>query len=176
AAEVAWARLAAGHREEAVETAGRLCTEGRTGPGVTVRATLVRARAATEAGDTGTARKLLARALLEARRDRLRRPFLDAGPGIRRLLDTPPLHGLAAGWLYGDGPGADSPPLLVEELSGREREVLGRLAQMMSTQEIAADLYVSVNTVKTHLKSIYRKLGVGRRGDAVRRARERGLL
>ncbi|MFD4501577.1 LuxR C-terminal-related transcriptional regulator [Streptomyces sp. NPDC058457] len=176
AAEVAWARLAAGHREEAVETAARLCAEGRTGPGVTVRATLVLACAAADAGDTGTARKLLARALLEARRDRLRRPFLDAGPGIRRLLDTPPLHGLAVGWLYGDGPGADSPPLLVEELSGREREVLGRLAQMMSTQEIAADLYVSVNTVKTHLKSIYRKLGVGRRGDAVRRARERGLL
>ncbi|WP_229713498.1 LuxR C-terminal-related transcriptional regulator [Streptomyces fuscichromogenes] len=178
AADVAWAQLAAGRREEAVGAADRLCTEteGRTGPGVTVRATLVRARAAAEAGDTDTARKLLARALLEARRDRLRRPFLDAGPGIRRLLDTPPLHGLAAGWLHGDGPGADAPPLLVEELSGREREVLARLAQMMSTQEIAADLYVSVNTVKTHLKSVYRKLGVGRRGDAVRRARERGLL
>ncbi|MGY5115803.1 LuxR C-terminal-related transcriptional regulator [Streptomyces sp. 900105755] len=176
AAEAASVRLAAGHREEALETADRLCADARTGPGVTVRATLVRARAAAEAGDPGTARKLLARALLEARRDRLRRPFLDAGPGIRRLLDAPPLHGLAAGWLYGDGPGAGSPPLLVEELSGREREVLGRLAQMMSTQEIAAELYVSVNTVKTHLKSIYRKLGVGRRGDAVRRARERGLL
>ncbi|MFF7467834.1 LuxR C-terminal-related transcriptional regulator [Streptomyces sp. NPDC008092] len=176
AAELAWARLAAGRREEAVRAADRLCADGRTGPGATVRATLVRARAAAGAGDPGTARKLLARALLEARRDRLRRPFLDAGPEIRRLLDSPPLHGLAAGWLYGDGPGADSPPLLVEELSGREREVLGRLAQMMSTQEIAADLFVSVNTVKTHLKSIYRKLGVGRRGDAVRRARERGLL
>ncbi|MFK0160338.1 LuxR C-terminal-related transcriptional regulator [Streptomyces sp. NPDC090493] len=174
AAEAAWARLAAGRREEALETADRLCADARTGPGVTVRATLVRARAAAEAGDPGTARKLLARALLEARPDRLRRPFLDAGPGIRRLLDTPPLHGLAAGWLHGDGSGC--PSLLVEELSGREREVLGRLAQMMSTQEIAADLYVSVNTVKTHLKSIYRKLGVGRRADAVRRARERGLL
>ncbi|MER5789578.1 LuxR C-terminal-related transcriptional regulator [Streptomyces sp. NPDC001980] len=176
AAELAWARLAAGRREEAVETADRLSADRRTGPGVTVRATLVRARAAAGAGDPGTARKLLARALLQARRDRLRRPFLDAGPEIRRLLDSPPLHGLAAGWLYGDGPGTGSPPLLVEELSGREREVLGRLAQMMSTQEIAADLYVSVNTVKTHLKSIYRKLGVGRRADAVRRARERGLL
>ncbi|MBW8797154.1 MAG: helix-turn-helix transcriptional regulator [Streptomyces sp.] len=176
AAEVAWARLAAGHREEALETADRLCADGETGPGVTVRATLVRARAAVGAGDGDAARKLLARALLEARRDRLRRPFLDAGPEIRRLLDSPPLHGLAACWLYGDGPGTGPAPLLVEELSGREREVLGRLAQMMSTQEIAADLYVSVNTVKTHLKSIYRKLGVGRRGDAVRRARERGLL
>jgi LuxR family maltose regulon positive regulatory protein len=47
---------------------------------------------------------------------------------------------------------------------------------MMSTQEIAADLHVSVNTVKTHLKSLYRKLGVGRRTEAVRRARELGLL
>ncbi len=51
-----------------------------------------------------------------------------------------------------------------------------RVAEMMSTEEIAADLHVSVNTVKTHLKSIYRKLAVTRRGEAVRRARERRLL
>ncbi|MFK0110800.1 LuxR C-terminal-related transcriptional regulator [Streptomyces sp. NPDC091217] len=184
AAELAWARFAAGRQEEAVAAAERLCTTDRAGPGVTVRATLVRARAAAEAGDTGAAGKLLARALLDARRDRLRRPFLDAGPRIRRLLEAPPLHGLTAGWLLGDGcaPGGgrgagEEPPVpVVEELSAREREVLTRLAQLMSTQEIAADLYVSVNTVKTHLKSVYRKLGVGRRGDAVRRARDRGLL
>ncbi|MCP3819263.1 LuxR C-terminal-related transcriptional regulator [Streptomyces sp. A3M-1-3] len=47
---------------------------------------------------------------------------------------------------------------------------------MMSTEEIAAELYVSVNTVKTHLRSIYRKLSVSRRSDAVRRAREFHLL
>ncbi|MGW4747542.1 helix-turn-helix transcriptional regulator [Streptomyces sp. NPDC004290] len=46
----------------------------------------------------------------------------------------------------------------------------------MSTEDIAADLYVSVNTVKTHLKSVYRKLSVHRRNEAVRRARELGLL
>jgi LuxR family maltose regulon positive regulatory protein len=46
----------------------------------------------------------------------------------------------------------------------------------MSTEEIAADLHLSVNTVKTHLKSIYRKLAATRRGEAVRRAREFGLL
>ncbi|MEV7975636.1 LuxR C-terminal-related transcriptional regulator [Streptomyces sp. NPDC086519] len=184
AADVAWARLAAGRRAEAVETVERLCGSDRTGPGVTVRATLVRARAAAEAGNTTAAAKLLARALLDARPDRLRRPFLDAGPDIRRLLEAPYLHGLAAGWLHGDartphggpGTGTEPPALVVEELSGREREVLARLAQMMSTQEMAADLYISVNTVKTHLKSVYRKLGVSRRGDAVRRARERGLL
>ncbi|OKI02112.1 helix-turn-helix transcriptional regulator [Streptomyces sp. CB02923] len=64
----------------------------------------------------------------------------------------------------------------VERLSAREREVLGRLAQMMTTEEIAADLYLSVNTVKTHLKSVYRKLAVTRRSAAVRRARELELL
>lgn len=47
---------------------------------------------------------------------------------------------------------------------------------MMSTEEIAAELYVSVNTVKTHLRSIYRKLAVSRRSDAVRRARQFHLL
>ena len=67
-------------------------------------------------------------------------------------------------------------PVVVEELSERERDVLQRLAQPMSTQEIAADLFVSVNTVKTHLKSVYRKLAVNRRNDAVRRARDLRLL
>ncbi|WP_030952559.1 response regulator transcription factor, partial [Streptomyces sp. NRRL S-481] len=73
-------------------------------------------------------------------------------------------------------PAAPAPDLAAEELSERERDVLRRLSQMMSTQEIAADLHVSANTVKTHLKSIYRKLAVSRRGDAVRRARDLRLL
>ncbi|WP_328497733.1 LuxR C-terminal-related transcriptional regulator [Streptomyces sp. NBC_00414] len=64
----------------------------------------------------------------------------------------------------------------VEPLSAREREVLLHLAQMMTTEEIADELYVSVNTVKTHLKSVYRKLAVTRRSAAVRRARELELL
>lgn len=184
AAEIAWAQLAAGQRDTAIDLVDQVRTRSRTGPGVSVCAALVRARAAQEAGDVATARKLLARALLEARQERLRRPFLEAGPRIRRLLDTPPLQSLAAGWLtpggpvprHGPGAHEERGPLVVEELSGREREVLRRLGQMMSTEEIAADLYVSVNTVKTHLKSVYRKLGVNRRGDAVRQARERGLL
>ncbi|WP_435833354.1 LuxR C-terminal-related transcriptional regulator [Streptomyces bungoensis] len=181
-AGLAWARLAAGDRDAAIGLVDRLGPPGLTGTGVSVRAALVRARVAEEAGDVATARKLLARALLEGRRERLRRPFLDAGPGIRRLVDTPPLQSLAAGWLTPGGPrprddGAAEPgPLVVEELSGREREVVRCLGQLMTTEEIAADLYVSVNTVKTHLKSAYRKLGVSRRGEAVRQARARGLL
>ncbi|MEU1459689.1 LuxR C-terminal-related transcriptional regulator [Streptomyces sp. NPDC005727] len=184
AAELARAQLDAGNRDAAIGLLDLVNGGNRTGPGVTVRAALVRARVAQEQGDDATARKLLARALLDARGEGLRRPFIESGPRIRHLLDTPPLLALAAGWLTPGGPtararpgtAAEPAPLVVEELSGREREVLGRLAQLMSTEEIAADLYVSVNTVKTHLKSVYRKLGVNRRGDAVRRARDRGLI
>ncbi|MFE0101485.1 LuxR C-terminal-related transcriptional regulator [Streptomyces sp. NPDC059009] len=67
-------------------------------------------------------------------------------------------------------------PAPTEQLSARERDVLDRLAQMMTTEEIADELYLSVNTVKTHLKSVYRKLAVTRRSAAVRRARELQLL
>ncbi|MFC9930760.1 LuxR C-terminal-related transcriptional regulator [Streptomyces sp. NPDC127190] len=181
-AELAWAQFAAGNQRAAIDLLDHM-TAGSTGPRATVQAALVRAGAAQET-DVDTTRRLLARALREARRERLRRPFLEAGPRIRRLLDTPPLQGLAAGWLVPDRPVADAgreaagdaPPLVVEELSGRERDVVDRLAQLMSTEEIAADLYVSVNTVKTHLKSVYRKLDVNGRGAAVRRARDRGLI
>ena len=63
-----------------------------------------------------------------------------------------------------------------ESLSAREREVLQRASAMLSTEDIARDLYISVNTVKTHLRNTYRKLGAGGRGEAVRRARQLGLL
>ncbi|MEU5998822.1 LuxR C-terminal-related transcriptional regulator [Streptomyces sp. NPDC047197] len=69
-----------------------------------------------------------------------------------------------------------APAAPTERLSARERDVLNRLAQMMTTEEIAEELYLSVNTVKTHLKSVYRKLSVTRRSAAVRRARELQLL
>jgi LuxR family maltose regulon positive regulatory protein len=49
-------------------------------------------------------------------------------------------------------------------------------ASMLSTEEIAASMYLSVNTVKSHLKSIFRKLGATRRGEAVRRARKLGMI
>lgn len=185
AVDAARVELAAGRPARAVHLLDRAESEGRGGPGATVRAALVRAQAADAVGDRATALRFVARALKEARHERLRRPFVDAGPWIRPLLGAPPLDRLAAGWLTRGGPAApygpsapdaERRPPVVEELSGRERDVLRRLALMMSTQEIAADLYVSVNTVKTHLKSVYRKLAVNRRGEAVRRARELGLL
>ncbi|MGI5452050.1 LuxR C-terminal-related transcriptional regulator [Streptomyces sp. CA-249302] len=173
-------QLAAGNRAAAVRLLDEVRAAGRTGPAVTVRAALVRAQAAEDAGDPVAARRLVAQALVEARRERLRRPFLEATPWIRHLLAVPHLQQLAAGWLTSGPPPVPvvdrTAPLVVEELSEREHEVLERLSRMMSTQEIAADLFLSVNTVKTHLKSVYRKLAVNRRTDAVRRARELHLL
>jgi len=56
------------------------------------------------------------------------------------------------------------------------RVILRYLPTMFKTAEIASDLFVSVNTVKTHQQSIYRKLGVSTRRDAVDRARALELL
>jgi LuxR family maltose regulon positive regulatory protein len=50
------------------------------------------------------------------------------------------------------------------------------MAALLPTEEIAASLYVSVNTVKTHVRSILRKLSAARRNEAVRRARSLGLI
>ncbi|MBH5333925.1 helix-turn-helix transcriptional regulator [Streptomyces pactum] len=187
AVEAAAIQLAAGRDGAALDLLDGVHPHprGGTGPAVSVRAALVRAGSAAGAGDAATARRLVAQALLDARRERLRRPFLDAGAWLRPLLATAPARELAAGWLTPGAPGRPGsrsgpepppPALAAVELSGRERDVLERLARMMSAEEIAADLYVSVNTVKTHLKSVYRKLAVNRRGDAVRRARDLRLL
>jgi LuxR family maltose regulon positive regulatory protein len=65
---------------------------------------------------------------------------------------------------------------MLEPLSSREREVLRYASEMLDTTEIAAVLFISVNTVKSHLKSIYRKLAVTHRGEAVRRAKQLRIL
>ncbi len=63
-----------------------------------------------------------------------------------------------------------------QALTGREREVLGLLGKGSSNREIAAELYVTVATVKTHLAHIYDKLGARNRNEALREAVARGLL
>jgi LuxR family maltose regulon positive regulatory protein len=67
-------------------------------------------------------------------------------------------------------------PELRDELSDRELAVLRLLPSSLSQREIGGELFVSLNTVKTHMKSIYRKLGASSREDAVERARELRLL
>ena len=72
--------------------------------------------------------------------------------------------------------GAVSPPSGHSELSARELGVLRFLQTRLSIREIAGELFISMNTLKTHLKSIYRKLDASSRSDAVARARANGLL
>ena len=71
---------------------------------------------------------------------------------------------------------AASSPGLVEPLSDRELQVLRLLATHLTNAEIGEQLFVSVNTVRFHVRNVYAKLDVHARSDAVQRARELGLL
>jgi LuxR family transcriptional regulator, maltose regulon positive regulatory protein len=125
----------------------------------------------------------LERALEIAEVEGVRRPFLDGGIPLRRVLQrhacrrnssAPVLAGIldAMPAAVDDG-GAQGP---AEPLSERERAVLRLMPTILANTEIAGELFVSVNTVKTHLRSIYRKLDVGSRREAVAKARELRLL
>ena len=69
----------------------------------------------------------------------------------------------------------DAQPL-TEPLSESELRVLRYLPTNLQASEIAAELFVSLNTIRTHMRNVYAKLGVHSRADAVKRARELGLL
>ena len=71
-------------------------------------------------------------------------------------------------------PGADGDP--DEEFTERELEVLAMLPSPLTTREIGEELFVSRNTVKTHMRRVYRKLNASSREEAVLIARDRGLL
>jgi LuxR family maltose regulon positive regulatory protein len=66
--------------------------------------------------------------------------------------------------------------VITTSLTSKEQEVLEHLAELLTTEEIADTMFVSVNTVRSHVRSILRKLGASRRNEAVRRAWEMGLL
>ena len=78
--------------------------------------------------------------------------------------------------LHGTGPVIPAQSLSVEQMTERERTVLRYLATMLSNAEIAEQMFLSPNTIKVHLRHVYRKLDVTSRRAAVRRARELRLL
>jgi LuxR family transcriptional regulator, maltose regulon positive regulatory protein len=135
--------------------------------------------------DRDRAAASLERALTLAEQEGFRRSFLDAGAPARSMLARY-RHRLPISWSYLDEllqasteaarASTASPPALVERLTERERIVLRYLPSLMTYEEIASDLYVSLNTVKTHAHGIFRKLGVAGRRQAVRSARELRLL
>ncbi|HEY2258438.1 MAG TPA: LuxR C-terminal-related transcriptional regulator [Solirubrobacteraceae bacterium] len=129
---------------------------------------------------------LLEEALSAAQPQGYHEPLLAVGAPLRDLLKRRVRAGTAQRALAGDLIGAleqqqglaedDYRHLLLDPLSGREEAVMRYLPTLMSKAEIASELFVSVNTVKTHTKNIYRKLGVGTRTEAVRRARSLHLV
>lgn len=150
--------------------------------GTRVRGLLVETVHRSRQRSPGRARQTLDKALYAARAERLRRPFRDASPSVRRWLDADPHFAHGSAWLElsdrGPVPAAGDRDgmALVESLTAKELEILELLAALLTTDEIAEKLFVSVNTVRTHIRSILRKLGVGRRNAAIRRARELGII
>jgi LuxR family transcriptional regulator, maltose regulon positive regulatory protein len=151
---------------------------------------LIDARLRYGTGDGARGRRSLERALRLAKPELIRLPFTMERTWMRQVLRRDPELTHAFRELL--GPGLVSPvpvsaaesqastprttPLVIERLSEREREVLTHLSGMLSTAEIATEMYLSVNTVKTHLRSIYRKLSAAHRSEAVRRARQLKLI
>ena len=174
--------LAAGDPETAV--AALTAPTADAYPMVEIERNVLRALALRAMGEGDAALTSLERALASAEPEGIRRPFLGAGSGVRELLADHLRRAVSHRWFASELlrtlDGVDStrilPVELLEPLSARESEVLRFLPTMMSNSDIASELFVSVNTVKTHVKSIYRKLDVTRRQDAVRRARQLHLL
>lgn len=152
-----------------------------------VRAWLLESLLADERGEHDRAGLVLDRALRAAATEQIRLPLVDSWSWIRRTVDRDPAllhaHKEFLATCAPEAPavprprtaGAPSDRPLPAPLTEREEEVLELLAQMYSTEEIADTLFISVNTVKTHLKGIFGKLCVNRRVDAVRRGRQLGL-
>ena len=149
-----------------------------------VEAHLLAGLAHRELGDQRAANQAAERALALAEADRLLLPF--AMTGSRGLLEALPRHETAHAALLTDildvlrgaSPAAkyQSAPPETEELSLGELRVLRYLPTNLSRPQIAGELSVSPNTVSTHIRSIYAKLGVRDRSSAVQRARELRLL
>ncbi|MFI7061287.1 LuxR C-terminal-related transcriptional regulator [Kribbella sp. NPDC050124] len=148
---------------------------------------LVQAAESISAGNTGRGGLCLERALRMAAPEQLRRPFTEAPPSLRTLLQPSGDLMRQHPWLRGPshrgrGRAADrwgvprSELVITTSLTSKEQEVLEYLAELLTTEEIAGTMYVSVNTVRSHVRSILRKLGASRRNEAVRRAWELGLL
>jgi len=161
-------------------------------PVVAVETAVLRTCLQIRAGDSPGAIAELERALRLAEPERLRRPFFDVSESLWPLLRAhPESTAAAAAWLRPTTPSVpaprrrtpapDVPPERAgvpssDRLSNRELEVLRHLGTAMSTREVAEVMFVSVNTVRTHIRGILAKLAVTNRAEAIREARARKLL
>jgi LuxR family maltose regulon positive regulatory protein len=144
---------------------------------------LIAAEIHDDLGDIAASMRCAEAALELAEPEGYLRPFLDqGGPSLPDRLRRQVRQGTAHRALIDDildrwdGGGPSRAEPLVEPLSARELEVLRYLPTALQVAEISAELFISVNTARSHIKSIYRKLDVQRRSQAVERARALRLL
>jgi LuxR family maltose regulon positive regulatory protein len=175
----AWTEAATGRHDAAATTVAPVVGSSVPIllPQSPLEAQLLVAEAALQAGDRATGRAALERALADGEAIGVARPFALAGPRTQELLT-------ARATANGRGPfpaqvsaaRATVRAVPAVLLSEREEAVLGLLPSLLNAREIADEFTVSVNTVKSHIRSIYAKLGVSSRREAVRHAQDRGLL
>jgi LuxR family maltose regulon positive regulatory protein len=177
--------LAEGRPQDAVDVVAPALERSDTPirlPWPRIQALLCDAVARDQLGDPRAAEASLDRALERAGPERLILPFVL--PPARDLLKNhprrrtpdPTLQAAILEVLAGSSPPPGEPMPRSDVLSPAELRVLGYLPGGLRTDEIAGELYLSANTVRTHVRHIYAKLDAHTRGEAVARARERGLL
>lgn len=187
---LARARLALGEPQRAAGTLERLlpALNGAGFQRARIEGLVLLARARLALSERNRAVEVLAQAVALAEPEGYVRTFLDAGAELTHLLTAlrsrcgdPAAVAGAARLLDFELPapspqGERSDALPLEPLHEREREILDLLASGLSNQEIADRLFLSENTIKWYLKSLYQKLDVSSRTAAVARAVELGLL
>jgi LuxR family transcriptional regulator, maltose regulon positive regulatory protein len=189
-ARVLLAEGGAGHPDvapidEAIRLLSRLLRaadeSGRTGSSLEILVLL--AVAHQRRVDKAAAGECLGRALTIAEAEGHVRVFIEQGPTLAALLRAHAKQQASGGFaqqllaaMNGTGHVGRAPTPLIDPLSARELEVLRLLATDLDGPDIARELVVSLNTVRTHTKRIYTKLGVNNRRAAVRRAQELALL
>jgi ATP/maltotriose-dependent transcriptional regulator MalT len=187
-ARVLLARYAAERAERSVQEATRLlerllraAEEGQRA-GSVIEILVLQALAHQARDDVPAALASLGRALTLAEPEGYVRIFADEGPPMASLLRAAAKQGIAPSYvrrlLAAVNKTGDGTPVsqgLIEPLSERELDVLRLLGTDLGGPDIARELVVSLNTVRTHTKNIYAKLGVNNRRAAVRRAKELDL-
>lgn len=180
---LALAQLALGQPQQVATTVGSLLADEPGNPGPVLEAWLVTALAADRLREDARALDALSAALHLAAPENRQRPFLTADPRLCELLARHAelvssqhdfIKQILANLAHQQASARPAP--LGEPLTDRETAVLRYLPTLLTNTELAEQMYISVNTVKAHLKSLYRKLDVTSRRQAVHRARELGLL
>jgi LuxR family maltose regulon positive regulatory protein len=185
--------IAQNEPDQALQLLAQLLSAAEDGgrKGRVIEIWMLQALAQQALGDTEQPLPTLERALLLAEPEGYIRLFVDEGQPMMTLLRQAASQGITPTYVDKLLPAFDareqksvpsplppSPPtpLLIDPLSDRELDVLRLLSTDLSGPEIAEELMVSVNTVKTHLKNIYSKLDAHSRYEAVERAKQLDLL